>query len=135
MQTIKDLLAACPAAVRLVLAVLATCLLCWSFYKFGQWTACTTENGANSGGVQQVTDELGRAGTAQQDITAGISEAAQTAGSVAGSISESAAAVDGADQAAGRVEEQLGRAGELISDCQRILGEVRARAEADATAN
>lgn len=128
MQTIKDLLAACPAAVKYLLVLLvAGGLLCWGGYQYGRYAAAG--NDANAGGIQQAREQLERAGDAQQRITAGIDGAAQSIGSFAGSVERGAAAVHNADAAVGRVEDQLDRAGELIANCQSILAGVRARAE------
>lgn len=128
MQKIKELLAACPAAVKYLLVLLGIgALLCWGAYQYGRYAAAG--NDANAGGIQQAREQLERTGDTQQGITAGIDGAAQSAGSVAGSVERGAAAVHNADAAAGRLEGQLDRAGELIANCQSILAGARARAE------
>lgn len=74
----------------------------------------------NGNGADAVRNQLDTAGSNQQSITAGIENAAGTAG-------RSEAAINNADAAAERIESGQREAAAIIADCQSIVRTVRAR--------
>ena len=74
----------------------------------------------NGSGADAVREQLNAAGSNQQSITAGIENAAGTAG-------KSEEAINNADAAAERIESGQREAGAIIADCQSIVKAVRAR--------
>lgn len=74
----------------------------------------------NGSGADEVRNQLDAAGSNQQSITAGIKNAAGTAG-------RSEEAINNADAAAERIESGQREAGAIIADCQSIVRAVRAR--------
>ena len=74
----------------------------------------------NGSGADAVREQLNAAGGNQQSITAGIENAAGTAG-------RSAEAINNADAAAERIESGQRTAAAIIADCQSIVKAVRER--------
>lgn len=74
----------------------------------------------NGSGADAIREQLNAAGGNQQSITAGIENAAGTAG-------RSEEAINNADAAAERIESGQREAGAIIADCQSIVRTVRAR--------
>ena len=85
----------------------------------------------NRGRTDQVREQLNSAATVQQEVTSGITDAENTAKDLTGRIESSQGAVNQASNGAGRVEAEVQSSGELIEDCQRVLGEVRRRGAKD----
>lgn len=115
--------------VLIVLAVLVG-IFCTG-YMYGIRTAGKSDGGdvSNNGiRIDDVREQLGTAISNQQQITSGIRQAETTAGSIAGrseAIAESATAISADVRAAG----------ELIDDCQQIIGRVRNRGQKGTPAN
>ena len=74
----------------------------------------------NGNGIEHIGNELGTAVQHQQQITAGIKEAAGTGSAIA----ESSSAIK---ESAGAIAGGVADAGILISDCQQIIGGIRNR--------
>lgn len=126
----KKVFLTCSTAdvVKFLLVLLSVgILLCWGGCQYGRYSA----EGADDNGSRmwQAREQLERAGASQQSITAGAERAAQSAGGIAGSIEQGAAAVDRADASAGSIEAQLSRSGEIIAESIAIIESVRAREE------
>lgn len=85
----------------------------------------------NRGRTDQVREQLNSAGTVQQQVTSGINDVENTAKDLTGRIDSSQGAVNQASNGARRVEAEVRTSGELIADCQRVLGEVRRRGTKD----
>jgi len=83
----------------------------------------------NGYGAQPVGEQLKQAGDNQQELTKGIVGSKERAEDVEGRIDRSQEAIDSAAERTGRVENNVTEAGELISQSQRILKNVRARGE------
>lgn len=107
--------------VLIVLAVLVG-IFCTG-YMYGIRTAGKSDGGDvsdNGVRIDDVREQLGTAISNQQQITSGIRQAETTAGSIAGrseAIAKSAEAVSADVRAAG----------ELIDECQQIIGRIRNR--------
>lgn len=80
-------------------------------------------------GADSVGDQLRQAGDTQQAITAGIEDAEGRAAGISGKLEQSEAGVNRAEQSAYYIGRNVQDAGELIGDCQRIVREIRQRAE------
>ena len=89
----------------------------------------------NGNGTQPVGEQLKQAGDSQQELTKGIVGAKERAESVEVRIDRGQKAVDSAAERTGRVEDNLTEAGELISQSQRILKDVRTRGEVQEDGN
>lgn len=80
----------------------------------------------NGSRADEVRNQLDAAGSNQQSITAGIENAAETAG-------RSEEAINNADAAAERIESGQREAAAIIADCQSIVRTVRARGKSKTT--
>lgn len=115
--------------VLIVLAVLVG-IFCTG-YMYGIRTAGKSDGGdvPNNGiRIDDVREQLGTAISNQQQITSGIRQAETTAGSIAGR-SEAIA------KSAETVSADVRAAGELIDECQQIVGRVRNRGQKGTPAN
>lgn len=89
----------------------------------------------NGVSVDRVGKQIEQVGDKQRDISNGLQRAESAAGSVTGSIGESQERIRAAQDAAGRIDATIKEQRDIIADCQRIIAEVRSRAEADAGAH
>ena len=115
--------------VLIVLAVLVG-IFCTG-YMYGIRTAGKSDGGdvSNNGiRIDDVREQLGTAIRNQQQITSGIRQAETTAGSIAGR-SEAIA------KSAETVSADVRAAGELIDECQQIIGRIRNRGQKGTPAN
>jgi len=111
--------------IRCCLLVLAVALLCWFSYLHGRG------DGVRADGitVSEVKQQLKRAGENQRAITdsvAGIEERVKDSQQQAADAAES---TERAGQYMSELENQNNRAGELIAECQSILGGARKRVQ------
>lgn len=118
------------ALAILVAAIVLVGIFCTG-YMYGIRTAGKSDGGdvSNNGiRIDDVRKQLGTAISNQQQITSGIRQAETTAGSIAGrseAIAKSAEAVSADVRAAG----------ELIDECQQIIGRIRNRGQKGTSAN
>ena len=102
-----------------IIVVIAFMLLagCWFAYCFSQRGVHD-----NGNGTEPITSELGQVGTAINNAEAGISEAQGHADKVGAGITD-------AQGQAEYIHSTATTSAELISECQRIIAEVRRRGE------
>ena len=118
-------------AVAILIAVAVLVVIFCAGYMLGIRTAGKSDGGdvPNNGiRIDDVREQLGTAISNQQQITSGIRQAETTAGSIAGrseAIAESATAISADVRAAG----------ELLDECQQIIGRVRNRGQKGTPAN
>lgn len=118
-------------ATLILIAALVLVVIFCAGYCIGIRTTGKSDGGDvsdNGVRIDDVREQLGTAISNQQQITSGIRQAETTAGSIAGrseAIAESATAISADVRAAG----------ELIDECQQIIGRVRNRGQKGTPAN
>lgn len=85
----------------------------------------------NGGGVDDARSELNRAIENQQQLADGIDRVEGRVEAITDGIDGSAEGMRSAQNRLDRIEEDIGRAEGLITECQRIIGGIRERGEAD----
>ena len=107
------------------LFVLAVALLCWFSYLHGR---C---DGVRADGitVSEVKQQLKRAGENQREIQNIAGEIKGAVGNIRQEVSGAREEVRGAGQSLSELESENNRAGELIAECQSILGGARKRVQ------
>jgi len=78
-------------------------------------------------GAGEVGEQLNQTAGIQQQVTAGISSAQDTAKDISGTITESQGTINQATVTAGRIDGEIRTSGEIIRDCQSILATVQSR--------
>lgn len=108
--------------VGFVAAVLVFTLFCWLKHR--------TENTVSDGnGIQQVDNQLERAGENQRETQAVAGDISKTATDITAGVNRAESAVRGAEQINSDIAGESDRAAELIGECQSILRDVRQRGE------
>lgn len=97
------------------------CAVCGAIFLYGLFCQRVPDNGS---GADTVRTELNTAREQQQVVDRGIADTQKTADSIAKSSSNIEHSVD-------KLETGIRNSGELIADCQRIVGQVRARGPAE----
>lgn len=110
--------------VGFVVAVLVFTLFCWLKHR--------TENTVSDGnGIQQVDNQLERAGENQRETQAVTGDISKTAADITAGVERAESAVRRAEQINSDIAGESERAGKLIAECQSILRDVRQRGETD----
>jgi len=109
-----------PTNKEMAVIILVVVIFMVVIYSIGYMCGLRANVHNNGNGADDIREQLGNAVQHQQQITAGIKEAAGTGSAIA----ESSSAIK---ESAGAIAGGVADAGILISDCQQIIGGIRNR--------
>ena len=115
-----------------VFIVIMVALLCFYLYSLGKNSA---RSDIDLGRIPSASEQLGRAVKNQSELTGKSEQVKKSVENISGEVAPIRESVGESANTLQGLADENERAGELIAECQRVLGDARKRAEKRETKN